>query len=142
MTRLSLLEIHELVAIYLVANTPSYLYRHFRGSPTVQRLADSNSPAELVAFISRVDSEERTTPVAVALAHASAVAMTYQRSDIADSAIAGLVIQHLRWIPILFSIWKQGRIETTTTKVDLPRIEVPGRVSASTNVRIILPGGG
>ena len=139
MTRLSLVEVREVLATYLVANTPFYLYRHLRASPTVQRLADSSSSAELAAFISRVDGEERPSTVAVALAHACAVALTYQRSDIADGAIAHLALQHLRWIPVLLAMWKQGRIETTITKVDLPRLEVRDRVPASTNVRIILP---
>jgi len=139
---LSLAEVRELRAIYLVSNTPLYLYRHLRRSPTVQRMGDNHSAAELAAFIAKVDGKARRSPTGVALAYGCAVAITYRAPAEADAAIGALAVQQLQWLPLLFSIWKQGRIGNSVMTETLPRIETPSRIAVSSSeTKIVLPGG-
>lgn len=61
MMRISQIDLPALTKVYLFANTPMYLYNHFRGNSSLQLLATYTSIQDLVnEFTARTDKEKRT----------------------------------------------------------------------------------
>lgn len=69
----------ELTRIYLVANTPSYLYRHYRVEETVQALAKYDV-SQLLSALNETAAENRTLKQVV-VSYAILVALTFKNPD-------------------------------------------------------------
>lgn len=74
-------EIRALAPIYAYANTPSYLYRHFRSHPTVDLLTSRFSPEDLVATVNEIDGITHRDLREVVTAYACLVALTRHGRD-------------------------------------------------------------
>lgn len=135
-------ESEELLATYLVANTPLYLYRHFRRSPIIQRLAEQHRPGELAAFIVDVGKQTERVPGDVAAAYAAAVALTFLDRGSVDPLINELNLRtrDLHWLAQIFAMWRQRRIQTSTSRVSLPTVAPrprEGKSATSTSVTLL-----
>ena len=78
MINLSSLNENQLGRIYIVANTPSYLFRHFRAEQSVQRLAKQNTAQDLIEFARGVAVANKRTLKQVIEAYAAIVALTFK----------------------------------------------------------------
>ena len=107
--------------IYLVANTPLYLYRKLRNELSVEQLAQVHRPTELVQFITEVDRENDRSASRVAAAYAATVALTYHPPGAVAEALAQAPpVRHLNWVADILAIWEQSRISTTVESHRVP----------------------
>ena len=119
-------ELDQLVPIYLVANTPAYLYRNLRKASAVQRLAETNIPMDLIDHILFVDRSPERDLRDVVAAYASTIALTIQDSREVLRALQGLEVTNLEWVASILQLWDQTRIGTEYTVVsDKPKILKP-----------------
>ncbi len=126
----------EVKLIYLVANTPYYLYRRLRSTNTVEVLAQRYSAVELVSFIKSVDADEKRYMDQAALAYAAAVALT-RHSDSAgvDQALGGQeAFSGLPWISEILRVWRAGRVGlySASVSVSMAQVTRQDRNSAAT----------
>src|SRR5438309_3642816 len=110
MIELSKQQLGDLAAIYAVANTPLFLYRHLRQHSTVMGLAEKYSAQELAQTIDGIDDSAERDLTKVVTAYAVAVALTFKPTVEADAEIETLHIDNLEWIDTIFQIWRQTRI--------------------------------
>lgn len=137
MTQLSAAELDQLAPIYLVANTPEYLYRRFRAESAIQRLAEQSKPADLVNLILQVDRSAERAVHKVVAAYAATVGLTLQDSREVLRALEGFEVTNLNWVDKILQLWDQNRTATTleTVAVRRPKILEPSTVSDITESR-------
>lgn len=137
MTHLQFLRFDQLARIYLVSNTPSYLYRHFKADSTVQDLARLNSPLDLASTlgeIAAIDPNERTLRQIVS-AYASIVALTFKQPREVFDAVADIRLSSIVWGDKILNLWNASETTTQVTEVVVPpKIVTPTPTSTRTNV--------
>lgn len=89
--------IRECLEVYLVANTPLYLYKRLRRLQAVQRLGRSTDAKELLLEYSRLAATEERSPDDVAAAYGCLVAMTHQDPLEATPLLRSLNRSSLDW---------------------------------------------
>lgn len=145
MIDLSPLSLPDITRFYLLANTPMYLYRQFRRTPSVHALAQANNVSDLVDHICRVDASEIRTPSDIAGAYAAVMALTYCDPREVKESVSSKKIENLEWFDDLLEIWKSHSIITeTTTERYKPRLRERQPWSEGTSSRSVidLSGGG
>jgi hypothetical protein len=88
---------NDVIATYLYANTPSYLYRHFRTIPYVKALADSFALEDIVGQLSSLTSQDVQSPKEGALAYALLISLTFFDYDTASRALMQIDPSLLDW---------------------------------------------
>jgi hypothetical protein len=76
MMNLTKSELASIVEIYLLANTPAFLFRRMRSNPVVQRLAESESERSLVSEYRSLGRKTERDIEEVASAYAALCALT------------------------------------------------------------------
>ncbi len=89
--------IREFREVYLVSNTPLYLFKRLRRLPAVQQLAGALSGEQLAAEYLSHAKAERRTPDDVATAYACLVAITHKDPPEAISSLRSLDLSDLNW---------------------------------------------
>lgn len=136
MNTLSQGAIRRLTEIYLVANTPPYLYRQFRSDQSVQNLADQTSEEELVKLIKQVDSSEERKISDVAVAYAATVALTFKDSKSVDLALDGVQFENLQWVRSILRFWKETTIPTLISHQSVKPTIIKQALSTSSGVSV------
>lgn len=104
--------------VYLVSNTPNYLYKNLREIKFVKRLALTHTPDELVDAIDNIDKKENINAYDAAKAYAYLVALTYMNfGDVCDE-LSRLNVTSLKWIAQIFKIWDDTRVTSNSIKLD------------------------
>lgn len=93
--------IREFREVYLVSNTPLYLFKRLRRLPAVQQLARALSGEELAAEYLRRTKAQNLTPDDVAIAYACLVAVTRKDPPEAVSMLRSLDLTGLDWAPAI-----------------------------------------
>src|SRR5258708_12278010 len=88
MMDLAKLNLPAIVRHYMLANTPRYLYRHLRADPSVESLAESSTPKELLRAISAREKKPDRTTEDVAIAYAMLVALSFHKHDAVEKTLA------------------------------------------------------
>jgi hypothetical protein len=97
--------IREFREVYLVSNTPLYLFKKLRQLQAVQQLAQDADAKELFAeYLRRVEAEERTLDD-VATAYACLVAITYKDPSEATSLLRSLDPAGLDWTTAIRNLY-------------------------------------
>lgn len=96
--------------IYVVSNTPGYLYKHFRREAGVERLAHTYSAEQLVEHIVEVESKEGRTLADVASAYAACVALTFHDLRLVLELMNRVELQKLEWVEAIVNIWDKSYI--------------------------------
>lgn len=123
MINLSSLNENQLGRIYLVANTPSYLFRHYRLDESVQRLARQNTVSDLVDFVSSVATNRDRTLLQTLQAYAALVALTFKGKE--TRSVNQDLFEGLDWARSIVALGAASK--TATTEVQLtskPTVEV------------------
>ena len=91
----------------MVANTPSFLFRHFQRETSVQDFSDQHSVDELVKIIreiSDVPADSRRLEDIVA-AYAAIVGLTFKNFEAVENARAKLEFNQIIWADHILQIW-------------------------------------
>lgn len=101
--------------IYVVANTPSYLYKHFKREAGVERLSNVYEVLELFEHIVQIDRKKERTLADVASAYAACVALTFHDIKSVLASIKKLELRNLEWVDAIINIWESSYIPTQVT---------------------------
>ena len=132
MINLDELDIPAILRVYMLANTPAYLYRHLRAEPSLERLAKSSTPRELLAAVSAREGKPSRTAEDAAIAYGMLVALSFQNYRDVQEALAGWQPRALTWARHITSIIGQTAVGTTLTRLNAPGGHVAA-VSAQNN---------
>jgi hypothetical protein len=101
------ISIDDLCQIYLVANTPRYLFRHLREHHGVKWMSENFSIDELVAIYSDNQRTRKRSVEHVALAYAALIALYYKSYEKVEPILGTLATSGLRWAPDVIDILKK-----------------------------------
>lgn len=136
MANLDILNIDALANIYIVANTPSYLLRHFKNNQSVQQFADMHSAEELAEAIARVSSiaiSDRTMDDIV-VAYAAIVGLTFKNASKVEAVTATLDFHNIHWGRKILFLWEP--YPTVEATMDTPRkLPVEPNMSMSVDIQ-------
>lgn len=124
MIDLTILNEPQLARIYLVANTPSYLYRHFRADSSVLEIAKRNTIDDLVSFAASIANAPKRTLRDVVSAYAALVALTFKNQHEVSEKTADVSFENLDWARRIVDLG--GYNQTRNVKIDInipPRVE-------------------
>lgn len=132
-------EFEELIGIYLIANTPAYLFRRYRASQFIQRLGKSSKPLELAEEIVKFLALDKPSLLDVVSCFAAATALASKTPSEVRSVIDALPKQRPSWLDEVLHQSSIARPSTTYTSIDLPRPQpvveqVPLNVKSSINI--------
>jgi hypothetical protein len=96
--------------IYAVSNTPSYLYRRYRADKTVENLAKTYTPEELLNCIFQIDNKNNLTLEDVVTAYAATVGLTFHDIKFSINMIKHVQFQKLEWVQNIINVWEETRI--------------------------------
>lgn len=129
MINLSALNENELARIYLVANTPSYLYRHYRSDQSVQEVSNQNSAMDLLLFARQIAQLPNRTLRQVIQAYAGLVALTLKDVEVRIDDRNSL--QGLDWGEAILSLGSNNQVSTSQIQLSsLPKLTRPAEASA------------
>ena len=114
------LDIKGLEQFYLFANTPGYLYRHFRSSETVSSLIERNRLSDLVdAYKSYTESANR--PIEnVVVAYAILMSFTFLKLQDALEMFSQVNLSRLDWGEEIKRTFESSIIGTTSVRIQVP----------------------
>lgn len=101
------ISIDDLSQIYLVANTPRYLFRHLREHHGVKWMSENFSIDELVAIYSDNQRTKKRSVEHVALAYAALIALYYKSYEKVEPLLGALATSGLRWAPDVVDILRK-----------------------------------
>jgi len=115
----------EFREVYLVSNTPLYLFKRLRQLQAVQQLAHGAEAEELIEeYIRRVKAKERTMED-VAIAYACLVAMTQKESPEAISLLRSLDLTDLNWASVIRDIYFTKKPAESTGRIKILNPSLP-----------------
>lgn len=110
----------QLARIYLVANTPLYLYRHYRDDPSVHELVRKNTISDLVGIIKDIAGTNDRTLKEITLAYASLVALTFKNPKEVKAATSQVHMGGITWARAIlaFGASQQASSQQFTVKLE------------------------
>jgi len=91
------IDIKQLTNSYLFANTPMYLYRHFRRNPSIKELAENDSTQKLAKEYNKLTSK-KTKPINdIVIAYSILIAITFLEYQQALTAFGTVDLSKLDW---------------------------------------------
>jgi len=128
----SILNEPQLARTYLVANTPSYLLRHYRAEPSVYDLATRNTVDDLVSFASEVANDDKRKLKEVVFAYATIVALTFKNQSEVNEKLTNISFQKLDWAEKILSFAEHNQAANIKIEVRIPpRIDQQLKQSSS-----------
>ena len=122
----------------MLANTPRFLYRHLRAEPSVESLACSATPKELLAAVTAYEGKPERSTEDIAIAYAMLVALGYHDRRLVVSALANWQPKVLAWAREILSIVDETATSTTVQEYKAPRgriaIDDPERHGTPTTI--------
>jgi hypothetical protein len=131
------LDLATLARIYLLANTPRYLYRRFREDPSVQRLARALTATELLSIITEIGARETRDSQSLATAYGALVALTFQPLDSTRAAFNDWGGGRLQWDREIWELYLQEAVPTQVVSLTaslLPTAEMQSSASSSSTL--------
>lgn len=106
--------------IYMVANTPAYLFDRLCSAAPVHTLADSAKPSQLTSLYKKVASKERRSVEDVAMAYAALVALTMKQPEPSRAMLVRLRSVPMQWGPAIIGLYLARPAKTTTASFTVP----------------------
>jgi len=122
MVNIEALNFESLAKWYYFANTPSYLFRHFRNDESLQQFADHHTVDELakaVFDIASVKAENRAIKDIV-LAYSCVVGLTFKNAREVHDALAGRDIASIVWANRIMNMWTPYPTVVETMELSSP----------------------
>jgi hypothetical protein len=134
------LNLEQLTRIYLVANTPSYLYRNYRSDSSVLEFSKINSVGDLVTSLSHtanIPASERSLNQIV-VAYACLSALTFKNHNEVTKALYNKTFDSINWAGRMLELWETwSSVTTHRLEIEvLPYVNVPHKMSESGNLVI------
>jgi hypothetical protein len=129
----------SILEIYVLANTPSFIYRRMRELPAAQRLADGSSVAALRSQCSKVAAKKKRTVEEVALAYGAIVALTLKEPQPAKKVFKDIAKLDLDWAEniVAMHLSRPATMTTAEFRMDSPKFgRRRPRAAASSNTVI------
>jgi len=104
--------IEQIAKKYVVSNTPSYLYKHFRQRDEIKELADNYSSEELINLILQIDNKNNLSLKDVVIGYAATVALTFHNLDEVKAATEEIEINKLEWVGRILHLWSEKFLHT------------------------------
>lgn len=122
MVNFSQLNIKELARWYYFANTPAYLFRHYRSDETLQAFANSHTVDELAEEVVRIaQGDPQTRSIhEIVIAYASLVAMTFKNVREVREALAPHDLGSLAWAHRILNLWEPYPTISETMELSSP----------------------
>ena len=130
------IDIQSLFDAYLFANTPLYLYRHFRRNASIKELAENNEIKSLVNEYNRRTAKKKKALEDVVVAYSILTALTFLEYQQALAAFDMIDLSKLDWGNEIKDIYTSKIRITDIIKLDIePRISYTkkGKADSSTN---------
>lgn len=137
MSDFSKLVLDHLATIYLISNTPAFLYDRFLAEQSIHSLANNKTAHELVSTATQIAAKADRTPIELAIGYSALVALTLKNFREVMVALDGQNLSGLEWSDRILELWKQTVVNTTiiiTTvkpRVDSPQTMVVGPISTA-----------
>lgn len=131
------LNFNQLARIYVMANTPSYLYRHYKADSSVREFAKLNTIEGLINIIREVAAltPENRKIEHIVLAYAAIVALTFKNPIEVIHNLADLSLESLFWAKEILSLWNSSQTTTQTIKINAPSpVQIPQKTVNAGNV--------
>ena len=109
----------ELAVVYVVANTPRYLYKRLRSHPLVRKLSEELSIDELISVYDESRKKKQRSIQDVALAYAALVAMGYAAWAEVSHRLSTIDTRGLDWATDIVDILTRSEWATKIMTVDL-----------------------
>ena len=136
MSDLTRVDVDRITRLYLLANTPGFLFKNLRSDPFILDTARHKSTNELVEFVRSIEGNNDRSDRQTALAYAALVACTFKEPDAVRDAFPDPAASPLRWIGPILKLWWDSSIITQI--VELPyratRARIQSSQKASSNV--------
>lgn len=110
----------ELIQMYMVANTPSYLFRRFRSTTLVQELGRSSAVDELVQYIVRFLSIKSPSLEETVLCYATTVALASKTADGVKSVLNEFDGHIPSWLHELLLLGVSNNVFTNQMTINIP----------------------
>jgi hypothetical protein len=122
------LNLHGLADVYVLANTPAYLYRWFRADESVRALARSHPTGELASRLNTILDQHNLGFDELILAYALLVCLTMKDYREARPFIEHLAYNRLEWATEILEIWEAIRtVIVTASHSPAPEINLPSQ---------------
>lgn len=121
------------IEIYVVANTPTYLYRRFRSQEIIRDLANRYSEEDLIDYIKKIDSSQNPSISDVANAYAVSVALTFKNSETVKKLLKSYELKKLEWVLRIVQIWLITEIPTTSSDFYVENARVNYNINMSSS---------
>lgn len=99
--------IDDLCQVYLLANTPRYLFRHLKEHDGVKWMSEHFSIEELVTIYSDNERTRKRSVEHVAMAYAALIALYYKNYEKVELILGALATSGLRWAPDVVDILRK-----------------------------------
>ena len=117
----SRLDLDTLKGKIILANVPSYLYRHFRADASVQFLAESPTESLIKFFNSLVKKKDKSFDT-IAVCYAIIVALTFKEYSQVRYFFDKLETYDLEWLPEIKAIYLSSVRITESSQYTIPSI--------------------
>lgn len=131
----SQVDVESLCQIYLVSNTPRYLYKHLRSNPSVQWMANNLSINQLTAIYAESLQKSGRSINEVVMAHAVLAALSHMSYGDIAPALDSLQTANLKWASEMIDILKKTRKIFLTVSMEIPKAW--GNVASETSTASI-----
>jgi len=98
------LNFENLIERLSFANTPAYLYKHYRQDSSIYKLSQENSTAELIEFLKKALCDVGSISE-LATVYAILIALTFKKPEEVTDFFVALQNSHLRWADKLAEIY-------------------------------------
>jgi len=120
-------ELQDLKEIFLLANTPSYLYKNFRQNNSINRLSQKYEAQELITYFKVTAESEKIIFDDVITIYALLVAMSFKEYGVIKKFLSEMGKYQLEWLDELKTIIISNVRVTSTFTIDLKykQVRVP-----------------
>jgi hypothetical protein len=130
MINTSILNQSQLAQIYLVANTPSYLFRHYKADSSIWELARRYSVDELVSAIAEIANLNERTLNHIVLAYAALVALSFKNPREVEAAASRVSFDRLNWAQHILALAKSQQTSTQEFEIQArPTVQPTNRTT-------------
>jgi hypothetical protein len=137
--------LRRLAEIYLMANTPAFLFRQFRADASLRSFARASSSADLVGQVTSYSSSPSRSLEDLAKSYAALVALTLRDTDEVLPLLRAANVSGLDWAQAIIELWLASHMQTRTIEIAAsPMVTVVGEESGpatTTENRLEIRGG-
>jgi len=133
------IDLKPLIATYLFANTPMYLYRHFRRNASLKELAENNPPQRLVNEYKRRTSKKTKATKDIVIAYCILIAITFLEYQQALAVFDTINLSGLDWGSDIKDIYMSKiKIASVTRLVVKPQISPVEQTKSDSSTNTLL----